>query len=325
VKKSIILTISIAVVLILAVAVPAFAIDNPTVLYINSVFAYQHTEELNDMAFLVGINTLYTVYPDETATESLLVIVVDGDGNQIASAAPYTYVDSGYGYNYVWIRIDADDSPQWNGSYTVWLVGNPTLDWSGAVPKVTASVSSWMSSNSTSETAAYVASRILYVADQLELIWELNLIEEVATGGSALTTTGASYFQNVIPNLRTIAPGAFSSGTIDPVYDVIDYERDVAEDLLDSTSGTPLDMSDLATALGISEVAVKTALWFLVSIVIVGACVKFGMGRLTIIMFDICLIGGTVLGMLDMVVIVTMGVICALLTPFILFYNKSSA
>lgn len=319
------LAIIVMAVSLLLYAIPVLAIDDPDAMYINSVFAYRHVEELNDVAFLINIDTQYADLPDEIITQSFLVIVVDEDGNQVASAAPYTFVDSGYGLNCVWIRIDADESPEWLADYSVWLVGNPTLDWSGDVPKKTASVSRWMVSDSIEQTSEFIASRVLYIADQLELEWSLDIIEEVATGGSALTTTGASYFMNVIPNLRTIAPGAFSSGTIQPVYDDIEYNRDAADALIEEKEDTPLDLSELADTIGISEIALSSGLWFIVSLFIMGGCVKFGLGKATIIIFDICLVAGTLLGMLDMVVYIALGVVCAILTPFILFYNKSSA
>lgn len=204
----------------------AYAIDPPdTAPAVNAVYVY----DLEDggIGVLVDYYLDYAALPSETATESFMAVFIDTDGTtQLKSVAPYTYQDSGYGRGLIWIQftsaevatlsIDSTDV----ALYRVWLVGNPTLTWTGGVvPKTIATIDQW---NTTGDMPVLLALRVLYYADQLELIWSLDLIEETALG-SRLTTLGESYFVNVIPQLHTLAPAVFSAGTVDPTLESIDY------------------------------------------------------------------------------------------------------
>ena len=210
------------------VPTPVFAIDDPdTPPQVNAVYVYEDLLEEGDTGVLVDYYLDYAVLPTETSTEAYLAIFIDTDNaTQLKSAAPYTFVDSGYGRGLVWMYFTATETTSYGlsstnqSAYPIWLVGNPTLTWSdGSPPKTTASIDYWQT---TGDSAVLLALRVLYYADQLEIIWSLDMVETTALG-SKLTATGESYFENVISSLRTMAPSAFSAGMLTPTQEGQDY------------------------------------------------------------------------------------------------------
>lgn len=222
----------IGLLLLSAFPIPVYAIADPdSPPSINAVYVYENTLEDGDVGVLVDIFTDYAILPPtgETATESFMVVFVDTDGTtQLKSAAPYTFQDSGYGRNLVWIQFTAAEAASYVldsaqvANYRIWITGNPALTWVPGPdpPKTISTIDQWTTA---ADPSGVIASRVLYYADQLELLWSLDLIEATAVG-SALTTMGASLFTNIITSLRTIAPTAFSSREIDPTYIPISYD-----------------------------------------------------------------------------------------------------
>jgi len=221
---------------VLAIADP----DSPPA--VNAVYVYDNVLEDGDCGVLVDYFIDYAAIPDETATESYIVAFIDTDGlTQLKSVAPYAFNEKGYNYGMAWIyftpaEVTADSIDSADiALYKVWLIGNPTVPsgWAGDPPKTIAGIDEWSTVDDPSTT---LASRILYYADVLELEWAVDLIEETSVG-SRLTTLGESYFTNVMPNLRLMAPTCFSSSEIEPtVYD-IDYETSFGAV---ATSGTAI-------------------------------------------------------------------------------------
>lgn len=234
-----------ALCVLVAFPAPVLAIDEPdTPPSVNAAYVYQDCLEDGDIGVLVDYYLDYAVSPNETATEAYIVAFIDTDGlTQLKSSAPYTFQDSGYGRGLVWIYFSAAEATAYDLSsanvteYKIWFMGNPTLAWTDALgnptvpPKTIASIDQW---NTTGVTATLLALRILYYADQLELIWSLDLIGETAIG-SRLTTLGSGYFTNVIPDLRLIAPACFSDTETDPSYNPISYDTTFGAT---ATSGT---------------------------------------------------------------------------------------
>jgi hypothetical protein len=203
----------------------ASAIDDPdTAPQVLAVYVYEFND--GSVGTLIDYYLDYGTLPDETVTEAYLAVFVDTDGTtQLKSTAPYTFVDSGYGRGLAWIPFTAAEAAAYGldsasrADYRIWLTGNPTLDWDADPPFKETTIGQW----ATSSVPETLASRILYYADVLELAWSLDMVEYTANG-NRLTSVGASYFENVIPNCRTLAPDAFSDTTSDPDYIPVSYD-----------------------------------------------------------------------------------------------------
>lgn len=247
------LLILLAILLALLPATLVFAIADPlTPPTVNAVYVYNLAD--GGMGVLVDYYLDYvSPYPTETATESFLAVFIDIDGTtQLKSVAPYTFQASGYKRGLIWIPFTAAEVTTYSidnanlALYRVWLVGNPTLAWAGVPPKTVSLVNEW---STIADPSVLIALRILYYADLLELAWSLNMIESTSLG-NRLTTLGASYFESVIPGLRTIAPACFSSSTMTPPLEDVDYSTAFGA-IATSTvlGGSPVTLIEGANAL----------------------------------------------------------------------------
>ena len=247
-----------AVVLLLALPLSVLAIADPdTAPSVNAVYVYENCLEEGDTGVLIDYYLDYSPLPTvanatDTATNAYMAAFVDTDNTtQLKTAAPYTFTDSGYGRGLIWIYFSAAETTAYSidstdiALYGVWLMGNPTVGsgWTGDPPKTSATIDQWVT---VSNPSTVIAARVLYYADQLEVIWSLDMITELYGGGSALTSTGESYFVNVILSLRSIAPGAFSSVETDPDYHPISYSTTFGATATNGTAnitGSPVTLT----------------------------------------------------------------------------------
>lgn len=226
---------------VLAIADP----DDPPA--INVVYVYQDLLEDGDAGVLIDYFIDYTIagIPTETITEAYLASFIDTDGTTVLrTVAPYAfsgtvYTDKGYGRGVIWVYFSADDvallglSSVNEALYRIWLFGNPTVasGWPGDPPKTIAALDEWYT---TGDSHTLLALRILFYAQELEVIWGEDMIDSTSEGNK-LTGTGEDYFTNVISSLRDMAPLAFSSVETTPDYTAADYLANVDAEV---TSGT---------------------------------------------------------------------------------------
>ena len=238
----------IAVLLAVIPATPVFAIADPdTPPQVSAVYVFEDLLEDGDLGVLLDYYLDYAALPDETVSEAYLAVFVDTDGTtQLKSVAPYTFVDSGYRRGLAWIYFTAAEVTthsidQANEAlHTVWLMGNPTLDWDADPPKTIAGIDFWQT---TGDTAVLLALRVLYYADVLEIVWTLDMVEVTALG-NRLTATGESYFDNAIANLRIMAPLAFAVSEISPTIEDLDYITLFGAIATGFITGTPVALTE---------------------------------------------------------------------------------
>ncbi len=235
--------------------IPTYAIADPdTAPQVSAVYVYEFSDD--SVGVLIDYYLDYTApYPDETATEAYLAVFVDTDGTtQLKSVAPYTYVDSGYGRGLIWISFTSAEATSYGLNsasivdYRIWLTGNPTLAWTGDPPKTITTIDQW---NTTGDMNVLLALRVLYYADVLELAWSLDMVQSTAEGNK-LTTVGESYFENVIPSCRTLAPAAFSATTSDPNYIPVSYDTAFGATATSSNAtivGSPVTLAEGADSI----------------------------------------------------------------------------
>ncbi len=414
--------IALALSLCLQIALPVavFAIADPdSPPQVSAVYVYEDLLETGDVGVLIDYYLDYAVPPTETATEAYLGVFVDTDGTtQLKAVAPYTFVDSGYGRGLIWIYFTAAEVVTYSitsadvALYDIWLVGNPTLAWVGDPPKTTVGIDYWMPTDAS--PATLLALRVLYYADVLELAWALDMIEETPLG-SRLTVLGESYFSNVIPNLRTMAPSAFASGEIDPIIEDLDYSTVFGATMADGTgtvagspitlvsgsqsanvtangtfileleqgtigtvtsdvgivtgspvvlvagintitttgignitvdvelsdtqtgitgtlTGTGFDLTEVATVFGMSTILFSGFVWLGITILICAAVYRLsgregyagGAGKAVMLVFNICIIGGAVMGFLPVLVAVLMFIGSGALIGYVVFFKSAS-
>jgi hypothetical protein len=240
------------------VSVSAIA-DPTTAPAVNAVYGFTFSD--GSVGFLVDYTLNYAVLPTETATASYLVVFIDTDGTtQLRSVAPYAFHTLGYGRGTAWISFSAAEVATLNitsaniTNYRVWLTGNPTLTWATNPPKTIAGVDSW----TTTSADGMLALRVLYYADSFELAWSIDMIQSTALG-NRLTTTGESYFDNVITGLRTLAPDAYANTSVLPGQNGIDYTTSFGAVAAGAIiSGSPVTMTSGINTLNATGTGVFT-------------------------------------------------------------------
>lgn len=266
--KKILIGLLIAIILVPTITV--LAIDDPDdPPQLDEVLVYEDLLEDGDLGILCNYYIDYTIAgtPTETVSESYLIVFVDTDGTtQLKSIAPYTFVDNGYYRGIAWIYFSAAEVTAHAldsanvALYKVWITGNPTVasGWVGDPPKTVVNISDWYT---TGDSSILLAQQVLTYADMLELAWTpLDMIESTALG-NRLTTTGEAYFTNVISYLRDMAPGAFSTGTVYPTQEDIDYSVEFGAVATSGTTvvvGSPVTLTAGANTLTVNNAGTFT-------------------------------------------------------------------
>lgn len=320
-----VLAVLLTVALWLGLSVPVMAIADPDTLLITNVWAYQHVLEADDQLYVVDFTIEYAVNPTENAGEAFLVRLLDG-GAQLGSIAPYAYFDDGYVRGVASIYFSAADAPAWSGVYDIEVIGNPLLAWGGAIPSTTLAVSNWSASAGIQITSVEIGSRVLVLAQILEAAWPLDLIEPAGGGGNQLTSYGETYFTAVIQDLTTISPTIFSIQEYVPSYPDKTFSQPYEASLAASVVGTPLDMTDLGTALGVSTMWVSGLLYAVVCVVLLilvarGTGSTKGVMALTVPLVVV----GALLGVIPLTAAIMLGFIAGVLTLWSLFGKGASA
>lgn len=308
------------------------AIANPSSSQVYSpVYIYRHLLEDNDMLVVAKYNITYSANPDENVTQAYLGRIRD-DSNVLGSRAPYTYYNDGYGDGIFSIYFSAADAPTWGQTYTVEIVGNPVLHWPGSPPVsgTQTTSSSWIDTSTHNSTIARMGPQLLTWASELETSWNLDMVQESASGLILTSTYGVPYFTNVIANLRTMGVDVFPSGV--DVPEVVDesftqsYSTSLADFTASRWSGTSYGTAfdDLSSWVGISSLYLRSIL-FIILVVVAGYIITLASGSFkpTAILLIPLLGLGNYLGFLPLSFTIVLAMFAVLGMGYIFFYRST--
>lgn len=310
-----------------------YAIGAPSTLQINSVYAYQHLLEDNDQLYLVEYTLDYGTNPDEPISEAYLGRLMQGS-SELGNIAPYAYYDGGYDQGIFSVYFTAASVPAWSGNYTMRLEGNPTLSWLAsdnvtAIPVPTTGVSSfdvWSTSTSQATTEEELTARLLYIADQLELAWGVDLVETTATG-TKLTAYGESYFCNAVENLRAACPDMFSASVSVPEFPEREHERTFLNYLENQWGGTWVEewAQGYAGWLGMQQLLFTSLAFMLFVVIMLVFAAQYTMSvKPLMLMAAVLMIYGARIGMLAGIVPFAIAFLAALGVGYFFFYRQAA-
>jgi len=307
------------------IIVPVLAIGDPDSVSVNAVYAYRNCREDGDQLYLIDYTIDYTIagVPDETITEAFLCRLMNGS-TELRAVAPYAYYNDGYDRGVIAIYFNAADAPTWEGSYSMYLIGNPILSWAGDPPSTYISSFNVWQDNSMSVTQQVVSTRILYLADLLEIAWSVDMIE-AAGGGHSLTVYGEDYFTNAVPYVSDIAPYAFAGQIILPEVEDVDTTTAYADALESDILGTPLDLTNMATAFGVERGPLTALLYYgVVAFLLIKLSSKSKSQKPLMILSIPAVIGGAFVGV-PLIVTVLVGFLAFGFIAYSIFYKGSTA
>lgn len=309
--------------LLVLAASPAYAIEDPTSISLTTpIQVYHNLLETGDTLFIVKYNVVYPVEgnPDEKISEAYLGILLDESDEQVGATSPYAFWNEGYGYGIFSLYFSSGEVT-WEEDYKIQLVGNPGLSWDGDPPIVIATSLNWNSTNSG------LGNYVLTLADELEVAWDINLVETTSSGIKLSSTYGEAYFTTAIPNLRLVAPEVFATSMEVPQFVVEEHPRIYMEQLLDRWVGTEYDeaFTDLATYFSLPRAVLTGGFFFILAIVGSFLIMRSTHTAKPLPLFIIILlILGALSGFLSALVPILMAVGTAIFIGYILFYRTST-
>lgn len=233
-------------VLVALSAMPALAIADPDSLLWTSAVGYTDTVEDGDYLIIGFYNIEYATIPLESASETFLASA-SFESAIVQSDNPTPYNDNGYGVGIVSFYWSADQATDLSftttGLWEVTIQGSPS-----AFPSpLTVTTSSIPFSTGVASNLALTLG-IRTLASGMEALWNADGDQYDLLEGSLLASDGEDYFEQVIPNLRQMAPklfgGSISAASFQEFEETFTQdERQVRQTVL---SGTTLDANFLA-------------------------------------------------------------------------------
>jgi len=254
-----------------SIPIPSYAISSTTILLqINSVSAFKNNLELADMAFAVDYTVTYAATPTEIITDTYNVRLMNG-ATELRSVAPYSFFNNGYNKGLVWIYFTAAEVVSkgltWSGSYTVRLDGNPTATWTGAIQSASPYGSiSWTNTSTTvAANSILLTNYVLAEAQAIENAWNTtgyDLYISTALSGAKLTSTGESYFSNVIPSLDILCPNALQTTSLEmDLFSPSPTPNKYADSIASDSQGTEYTTGTATFTQGSNQVTGTTTSW----------------------------------------------------------------
>lgn len=323
--------------LILAVAVlptllftaPVLAIDSPDGDFaINAVYAYQNCVQDGDQLYIVDYTIEYTSNPTEDATEAFKINLLDGT-DILHYRYPYVYDgynDDGYSRGVTSFYLSPDEALTWEDIYTMQLIGNPSLSWSGDIPEVSVSSFDERNSDTTTTIQGLISDRVIALAEVLDRDWDASVsLLQTLSEGTFLSAYGVEYFGRVMGSISLLAPYALADVTFYPDMFEYDFDQDYSDQLESDISGTPFDLTDLATEFGTSRGTITGILYYLV-VLFLGVLLVHHMGtyKPVILLLAPLVIMGAFVGV-PLVVTIIIAFICLFLIAMAFFYKPSTA
>lgn len=208
-------------ILIIAVVVPAgkaFATDQPDSAPTATFYVYRNLLETGDWLLVIDQNIPYTTIPDEPIWQTYQWRMIALDGvTELGMCLPYTFNDNGYGSSVASMYWDSGNVTAagmvWNTAYTLRLSENPANFDSPTQWDFSLAAADYSSLTATEDVKAELASRILLLAQNLDIAWGLgatySLLNETETG-TVLSIYGEAFFRGAIYGLQGLCPQVFA-------------------------------------------------------------------------------------------------------------------
>lgn len=152
----------------------------------------------------------------------------------------------------------------------------------------------------------------------------VGTVEDIAGGA---TVTGGSVA--LVQGVNTVTVALLGTNRFMATVYLVNTQTAIT----DTVTGTPFDLSALAIRFGVSTMMLSGMVWLVISIIICAGVYKISDtsggysgtgGKTVLLVFDICLIGGAVLGLLPVLVAVLMFIGFSVLTGYVLFFRAAS-
>lgn len=237
-KKQLIISTALAMLLLLCHSSPVLADDDPDSVSISDIGVYRHLIEDDDWLGVVPYSIPYTVLPDQNIDDLYIFRLLNSDNSsQIGTILAYPYDDGGYGDGMVSFYFTAATAPSWDTVYIVQVEQNPVYfdtpqEWTFYLP-----VSAYESATTQAGQQAALQTKVIGLAQDLTVSWGVALLTEGEIT-TVLSTYGEAYFRNAILGLQTMCPNLFSIELTPMTPDSRSWDYTLANELATRYNGT---------------------------------------------------------------------------------------
>lgn len=206
--------ILLAVVMVISIAAPAFAVDYQNII---SAAAFRHIFETDDMLLVFHADLHYDTVPDTPCNKYYHFRLMDTTGLvELASTVPYVYYNSGFDEMAGAFYFSAADAPLWEDAHIIKISGNPEYH-AAPVPEVsyTLTLADYSQLPTQDENRTLLGNYVLEIAHSLQTDWGVEMTVN-SEFGEVLTAVSDSYFRGTISGIESMAPQIFAVQTSNP-------------------------------------------------------------------------------------------------------------
>jgi hypothetical protein len=337
--RRVILSGVLAVMAVLALALPAFALplDPPTSLTIPSVKVFQDLAEDSDRLIVFHSRITYASYTglaDTPASMTFALRLFSPDGNTLlAESSPYsfTYFQT-YGYKdgVSAFYFPAADNLTWGLAYKINMLGMPPYYDPAQTYTYTLTTADYSTATGQVDSRLEMYTHIISLCDDFHDYYPDYNLKTSTDTGVVLSVYGEAYFRAVVPGIQTMCPQLFIVQSYVPEKMPITPAYDLS---LQETYKETLEGSDLMTGadrLGeymghISGMFVFGIITFLLCI---GICIYtmrkgWGLEPGLLVSAGITICGSLLLGDVLFTIVMIGGLIAAMGIMWVLFMKRA--
>lgn len=247
-KNIFVISILIALMAIIIIAIPVYADDlelpdsTPTV---DDVYCWRNILENDDFFIMFVEDTPYATTPNTSYSDAFIWRLYDTDGTtELAQMLGYDYNDNGYNVNVVGFYFDSDDAPTWGESYYIKLSGSPVAFNTSVTYTFQITADDYSALTDSTDIQIDIAENIISIAESLNIEWELDSDDELTMAGDVmpvLSAQGETFFRGAIYGVQELAPSAFNIGLINITNTERSWDDDYSTALLSQYSGTYIE------------------------------------------------------------------------------------
>lgn len=259
--------LAVITILALSVALPlvampekAYATDDPDAdPTIDNVRAFRYLMESGDVVIFGEYNIPHGTIPDEPASSTYMIVLLDDSGNQLGFTTPYSFFDYGYNLGAWSMYFSATDNLTWSGNYTIRIAQSPAYFTTPEVYDYEMAASAWTTSTTQDDNRTELAVAVITTAEHLESQYTgYTLLESGITGTVLYAPTGENYFRNVIYGIQAMAPSLFLYQMMPYDTDVKTYSTNMSDNYTGRFTGTFIEteVEETATQFGFTPTAI---------------------------------------------------------------------
>lgn len=213
--KRLVLSVVLAGLMLLIMALPVYALEPPDSMSIQSVRAFRNLAEIGDM--LIVFHYRYvdaSGYPTTPASSSILFKLYSEGGDLLAASEPYVFYafgTNGYGDGVSSFYFGADNvTTDWGDALQIVMCGLPAY-YDPLIPPASRIMTSadYSGSEEIIDSQNDLYNKIMSLCITLTGIYPTVPLRAVTDGVTVLSNYGETYFRGAIPGIQLLSPGLF--------------------------------------------------------------------------------------------------------------------